>query len=547
MSTQPTGLLNNDELSLLDSLNASELEHFLSTADKSLVPIYLGQLLKYRQLKTQVNPNLALLPLQPHPRQAEFISLTCEEALFGGATGGGKTEALLMWLCEGVHIPGYSAAIFRRHETDLTEGATSVLSKSIRLYPALGGRLAGLEWKFPSGATITLEGIAHERSVLKQQGKEFHRVAFDELTHFTEYMYDFVYSNRIRKVVGFPIFCGARCSANPGGPGHDWVKTKFITQEAIEVVRKFDIRTPTPQGLIFWRDKDTAYVPSRAADNPSLDVEDYFQRQLKNKNPVERARMMNGDWGISPEGLIKPHYLRYYTMRDRMMDLLISTLDGQGGIVHSSEVLVSYHEAEARRFMTVDTAGGTKDITREFKGKYLSWTVAGVWDYWRKGNVKALILRDVWRGRASFTEVAHKLLQLHNQWGPTRTRVEDKTMGPDLCDLLKGKMPIDVIASGTIDKVARATNLLNMLDRGEVYLPKGNNSWLPTLLNEWLSWQGLEEETNDQVDMAAYAAIEVDGFMSGSMKVAVDPRKPVMAEPFGGGLGVQSGLGGFWS
>ena len=449
-----------------------------------------------------------------------------------------------MWLAEGVHIPGYSAAIFRRHVTDLTEGATSVLAKSMRLYPSLGGKIAGLEWTFPSGATVTLEGIAHERSVLKQQGKEFHRVGFDELTHFTEYVFEFVVHNRIRKVRNFPIKCGVRCSANPGGPGHEFVKSRYITEEAIDVVRQLDLYTPTPQGMIFWKDNDTAYVPSRAADNPSLDIEDYFNRQLKNKNPVERARMMNGDWGISPEGLIKPTYIRYYTTRDRMVDLLVSVKDGKGGIIHTGDVALSYHEQEARRFMTVDTAGGMKDITREAKGKNLSWTVAGVWDFKRKGNIKALILRHVWRTRASFTEVAHKLVSLYNEWRPSRVRVEDKTMGPDLCDLLKGTIPIDLIPSGTIDKVARATNLLNLLDRGEVYLPKGENSWLPTLLNEWLSWQGLEEETNDQVDMASYAAIECDGFMSGSMKAAVDPRKPLLVE---NGIGGRGGVdSGFW-
>ena len=55
----------------------------------------------------------AVLPLTPHPRQAEFLALDCEEALYGGAAGGGKSEALLMWLAEGINNPRYSAVIFR--------------------------------------------------------------------------------------------------------------------------------------------------------------------------------------------------------------------------------------------------------------------------------------------------------------------------------------------------------------------------------------------------------------------------------------------------
>lgn len=468
------------------------------------------------------------LPIQPHPRQAEFLALECEEALFGGAAGGGKTEALLMWLAEGVHIPGYNAVIYRRYQTDTSGDESALLAKSGKLYPALGGKLTGLRWVFPTpgggSSSITLDGVAHENSVLSAQGKEFHRMAFDEMTHFTEFMVNFLITTRMRKVKGFPIRCGMRGSANPGGPGHGWVKERYITDEAIKAVKNLDVNEPTPFGMVFWKDEHTAYVPSRAADNPSLDVEDYVRRLSRNKNPVERARMMNGDWGISPEGLIKPNWLRYYTMRDQMVDLLVSRPDGQGGMIHTNEVLSSFHINTCRRFMTVDTAGGMKDITRESKGKPLSWTVAQTWDTRRLGNTHVLILKHVWRDRVGFTEVCHKLKELHSLYGSTRIRIEDKTMGPDIANLMFGHLPIDLIPTGNVDKVTRATPLLNMLEQGCVYLPREENSWRHTLEEEWLSWQGLEDETNDQVDTAAYAAIEVGGHTPGVIKLDHDPR-----------------------
>lgn len=480
---------------------------------------------------------LDTLPKKPHPRQAEFLRLVCEEALFGGATGGGKTEALLMWLAEGYDIPGYTGAIFRRYETDLVEGNNSILAKSMALYPALGGKLIGMEWVFPSGASIVMSGLAFDKSVLSAQGKEFHRVAFDEITHFTEAQYEFIYTNRIRKVVGFPILCGVRVAGNPGGPGHGWVVNRFLIREAIETVRKLSIYERTPSGMEFWKTSEVCYLPSRAADNPSLDIEDYFHRQLKNKNPVERARMMNGDWGISPEGLIKPNWLRYYSMQGRNVQLLKSYVEAHE-VTHTSEVLLAFHEGECRRFMTVDTAGGMKQITREAKGKELSWTVVGVWDHYRKGNVRALLCRHIWRDRLGFTEVARNLLRLQEQWQPTRTRIENATMGPHLYDMLSGKMPIEVIDpsgghKGKSGKVERATQLLNMMEQGEVYLPVGENTWRPTLESEWLSWQGLEEETNDQVDVAAYAAIECGGYGTGTIKLVHDPRKPLVEQTKG--------------
>ena len=47
--------------------------------------------------------------------------------------------------------------------------------------------------------------------------------------------------------------------------------------------------------------------------------------------------------------------------------------------------------------------------------------------------------------------------------------------------------------------------LIAKLERGEVFLPKYNNSWRTELESEWLSWTGTNEETTDQIDAAAYA------------------------------------------
>src|SRR5690349_5861373 len=76
---------------------------------------------------------------QPHPRQAEFLGLNCEEALYGGAAGGGKTEALLMWLAQGITVPGYSAVFFRRTYAQLAKSNDSPLTKSHDLFRPLGG------------------------------------------------------------------------------------------------------------------------------------------------------------------------------------------------------------------------------------------------------------------------------------------------------------------------------------------------------------------------------------------------------------------------
>lgn len=464
-----------------------------------------------------LRPEYKKIPLTPTPRQADFLNLTCREALYGGAAGGGKSESLLMWLAEGVHLPDYSSIIFRRTYKQLVKSNDSLWAKARRLFGPMGarGNKTDKQWIFPSGAIVEMGALEHEDSVDDYQGNSYHRAAYDEVTQFSLDQYEYITNSRIRKAPGYPVGLGVRCGANPGGIGHEWVKKRFITDAAIAATRHLRAKDPSPPGMIFFNGPNRAYVPARVADNPYLDLEDYVESLSQFTNPVTRERLMNGDWSVMPEGQIKPEWIRDYSMQGEMIRLHDAT----------DKIVGVFHQNECRRFMTVDTAGSTKDKTRESKGKPHSWNVAGIWDYKYLGTMEALILRHVERRRCDFVEMCGLLEELHRDWQPSRIRVEDATMGPDLYSVLKNKIPIDLISTEGKGKVERATKLLNMLAKGWVFLPKSEAGWRHPLEAEWFSWQGLEDETNDQVDMAAYAAIEAGGGINGVVTLAVDPRR----------------------
>jgi len=150
-------------------------------------------------------------------------------------------------------------------------------------------------------------------------------------------------------------------------------------------------------------------------------------------------------------------------------------------------------------------------------GKPASWSVCQIWDYWPKP--KYLFLRHVWRDRVGWDGLKSSVRHVLAQWQPKRVLIENAHHGPPLAAELSGYStelvsPVPPGArgeEGKPGKLERATMLLNKLEKGEVFLPRYNNQWLPELEAEWLAWTGLEDETSDQVDAAAYAARHAAG------------------------------------
>jgi hypothetical protein len=136
-----------------------------------------------------------------------------------GPREAGKTEALLMWLSQGIEVPDYSAIFFRRTYAQLSKSNDSPLTKAFELFRPLGGKYKASKyrWTFPSGASIEFGHLQHEMSVMDYQGPAYHRVAFDELTQFSEAQYTYLFS-RMRMRKDFPISDGRSRYEQPRRP-----------------------------------------------------------------------------------------------------------------------------------------------------------------------------------------------------------------------------------------------------------------------------------------------------------------------------------------
>jgi hypothetical protein len=258
------------------------------------------------------------IPWEPHPKQKLFLAIEEEEqlkdqkiieCLFGGATGGAKSVALMMAALKYVHVPHYSALLLRRSYPDLKqEGGLMSLAHEWLNDTSARWNEVDKTWTFPSGAKLRFGYLETENDKFRYQGGEYHFVGFDELTQFTESQYKYLFS-RVRKRQSIPVPLRMMSATNPGGVGGQWVYDRFIP-ETFKPAQATDLQ-------IWYKEHGdghpVAFIPSMLDDNPSLDREAYLQ-SLMQLDEITRQQYLNGDWQIQIRGDILYTYSEPHTV-----------------------------------------------------------------------------------------------------------------------------------------------------------------------------------------------------------------------------------------
>lgn len=232
---------------------------------------------------------------EAQPRQLAFMKRGEDEVLYGGAAGGGKSDALVIEALRQVGIPHYKGLILRKTFPQLSE----LVEKSQRYYPQAFPKARYNEqkhtWTFPSGAKIIFGSLQHEKDKYNYQGKAYDFIAFDELTHFTFEEYIYLKSRNRPNGPGTRVYM--RNTANPGGVGHGWVKERFITAgEPMETVwEKAVIVHPDGHQEQQWMSR--TFVPSTVFDNKILLQNDpTYLARLASLPEKEKNALLYGDW-----------------------------------------------------------------------------------------------------------------------------------------------------------------------------------------------------------------------------------------------------------
>lgn len=223
---------------------------------------------------------------KPFAKQTEFLSIpfSVKEAMYGGGVNTAKTETLVVFpLVHKLHEhPRFKQVIMRRTHPELKR---EVLPRARRLYRPFGAVFNGQDmcFTFPSGAMIFLGHCENEDDVHKYDSMEINVFSPDEIGSLTEYQYLYIAFERVRAPLGSGLPAIIRCAGMPGGIGHSWVKSRFVT--------------PYPSGgkvIIGRGGNKRMYVHATAIDNPYTDPA--YLQSLDALPEAERQAKKFGSW-----------------------------------------------------------------------------------------------------------------------------------------------------------------------------------------------------------------------------------------------------------
>ena len=235
------------------------------------------------------------LSYSPTEKQRIFHESTADRILYGGAAGGGKSYAMC-WdaFLRCLKWEGTVAYMFRR-TFPMLEG--TLIKNMLKIIPQGLGKYVGdkHEFRLMNGSLIKFCYCDNEGTdLMNYQGHEIDWLYFDELTHFTQGMYDFLVT-RLRTAKDgkrLPYEPCVRCASNPGSAGHSWVKQMFVdkTDCGQKIVSDVVVDPKTKKRQVI----KTQYIPATAYDNPYL--QDNYIFNLLQKPKALREALLYGRW-----------------------------------------------------------------------------------------------------------------------------------------------------------------------------------------------------------------------------------------------------------
>jgi hypothetical protein len=235
------------------------------------------------------------------------------EILYGGARGGGKTDAGMAWLLYNIDNPRFRGLVIRKNADDLKDW----VDRAEWMYKPTGAKFTGkpVEIEFPSGAKI------RENAYQKYQGQEYQRIVIEELTQISEEKSYQQLRASCRSTIDIPARLFA--TTNPDGPGFYWVKEHWNIPDwpgREPITTNHVVKLPYGGEKIL----SSVFILSKLQDNPKLYEKDtMYEANLANiKDESLRKAWLEGYWGEPIlEGVIYNDEVKSARVEGRITDV----------------------------------------------------------------------------------------------------------------------------------------------------------------------------------------------------------------------------------
>jgi hypothetical protein len=262
----------------------------------------------------------------PNEKQAIAHASPAEHIFYGGAAGGGKSRWLLVsMLTFAALTKGVECAIFRRRKVELEQ---SLIPQALAMLPreaiSYNGQLGKLEFRH-NHSIVWFRYCMRDQDVVLYQSANWKKLGIDEASHMTQHQVDYL-STRVRgNAAQIQVLLGS----NPGGPGHGWLKRRFVRPAGHEVGGR-----PSPKPFEVWRPypplvdptrymSSRVFIPALYSDNQEMLRFDprYLDRVLA-LGGAQSRQLAYGDWDSNDGMMFGPDWEAEHVVRESDSTLL---------------------------------------------------------------------------------------------------------------------------------------------------------------------------------------------------------------------------------
>jgi hypothetical protein len=230
--------------------------------------------------------------------QTALLACPVFEVFYGGARGGGKTESSIGdWLQHSSLYGEHAIGIFfRRKLVQLAE----VIARTKQLFKKLGAKYNEQQktWTMANGARLKFAYLEKDVDAEEYQGHSYTRVYVEEVTNFPSPNPINKLRATLRSGAGVPT--GMRLTGNPGGPGHNWVKARYINPNKAGYQIITESTELEMDDEVITVSLDRVFIPSKLGDNVLLMRNDptYVLRLRQSGSEALVKAWLDGNWDI---------------------------------------------------------------------------------------------------------------------------------------------------------------------------------------------------------------------------------------------------------